>query len=98
MGCSICLNLGHRVAWNCIFLASNARRGRDPTLMPSRVSSSCICSLLNKLILIEEDIQRVRRILTSIVETTFLGCFKVIEYLKENGIRLILPQGLRPGR
>ena len=51
-------------------------------------------TLFNGMVPTAADIQTLRPILAPVLQAAFNGCYEVIQYLKDTGIRLVLPQGL----
>ncbi|KAF3022516.1 hypothetical protein E8E14_011758 [Neopestalotiopsis sp. 37M] len=51
-------------------------------------------NLFNKMVWLDADIQALRPILAPVLQAAFSGCYEVIQYLKDTGMRLVLPEGL----
>jgi hypothetical protein len=50
--------------------------------------------LFNKLVPTDADIQELRPILAPVLQAAFNGSYEVIQYLKDTGMRLVMPEGL----
>jgi hypothetical protein len=50
-------------------------------------------NMFNKMVWSDADIQALRPILAPVLQAAFDGCFEVIQYLKDTGMRLVLPEG-----
>lgn len=50
--------------------------------------------LFNEMIWMDTDIQTLRPILEPVLQAAFDGCYEVIQYLKDTGMRLVLPHSL----
>ena len=48
--------------------------------------------LFNEMVPTDEDVQYLRPILAPVLHAAFEGCYEVIQYLKDAGMRLVLPQ------
>lgn len=53
-----------------------------------------VMKLFNTMVWSDADIQTLRPILAPVLQAAFDGCYEVIEYLKDTGMRLVLPYGL----
>ena len=51
-------------------------------------------TLFNGLVPTDADIQNLRPILAPVLQAAFHGCYEIIQYLKDTGMRLVLPQCL----
>ena len=50
--------------------------------------------LFNRLVPTDAEVQNLRPILAPVLQAVFDGCYEIIQYLKDTGMRLVLPQGL----
>lgn len=50
--------------------------------------------LFNGMVWTDADIQTLRPILAPVLQAAFDGCYEIVQYLKDTGMRLVLPRGL----
>lgn len=64
--------------------------------MPQLSAGQCrfALALFNELRATNADIQELRPILAPVLQAAFNGCYEVIEYCKDKGMRLVMPEGL----